>query len=189
MISIVLGAIGLVWNSMESEEFDAIVGGISASVGGLSLWRIRKFGRAQAVMDSVDELKDENGRLHEQIIDLEAANGKLTNVSLKLQETNNSLCGKLDNMRKLLGIFDKNNKTAEAIQDDMISTLVKLEHENEKYEKLNRGHAFLVADSNHDGKLNNQEQGLLKTITSNENLVKYDKDHDENISRTEYMTF
>ena len=167
--------VGIFVNSILLSVFNVVMCVFGMILGGVMTWRVRKLGVSKAVAESVVMLEVQNENL---------------SVSLEyLQEQNSEYEKKLGSMNTLLGIFDTNNKTAEQIQDDMIQTMNKLKTENEKYTKLNKAHAFIVSDSNHDGNLDSTEINVLKAIASDENLSDVDIDNDNKISRKEYMTF
>ena len=180
-ICILLCIIGFIFGIITADYFLGIILLLAMFVFIVSVQRIRKFGVAYAVMESVDTFKNENNRLIVNVSDLE-------NQNVELSNNNKSLQDKLEDMGKLMGIFRTTNKTAREIQDDMISTLKKLESENEHYTRLNKTHAFLLADKDNDGVLNKTEQETIKLITGGQ-LDGADKNKDKNVSRSEYLTF
>jgi len=180
-ICIILCIIGFIFGIITADYFLGIILLLAIFVFIVSVHRIRKFGVAYAVMESVDTFKNENDRLTINVSDLE-------NQNLELSNNNKSLQDKLEDMGKLIGIFRTTNKTAQEIQDDMISTLKKLESENENYTRLNKTHAFLLADKDNNGVLNKTEQETIKLITGGQ-LDGADTNNDSNVSRSEYLTF
>ena len=187
-LAFVLCLVSLILNAIQAQTFDTVISFIFGLIFGICLFRIRKFGKAQVIMDSVQEMKLENEKLNETIVDLSNINMKLEQQTKSLEESNCKFKNELMGLRKLLNIFDNNNKTAEEIQNEMLGTLEKLVRENQKYEKLNKGHAFLIADIDHDGILNDSEQNILKNMTSEKEIDSLDKNNDNVISRDEYVS-
>lgn len=147
--------VGILISAVNADTFDIIIYVIGILSGFILTWRVRKLGKAHTIMESAKVLK--------------VVNVDLTNSVITLNEQNETLIVKINDMSKLMCIFDKNNKTAEEIQDDMINTLKKIEKENQKYESLNKCHAFIISDINHDGELselNENEQTILKSVMS-----------------------
>lgn len=187
-LAFVLCLVSLIFNAIYAETFDIVISFILGLIFGICLFKIRKFGKAQVIMESVSQMKQENERLNETIVDLSNIKMNLEEQTNVLEEQNCEIKKEVSDLRRLMKIFDNNNKTAEEIQKDLLGTLDKLTRENRKYEKLNKGHAFLVADINHDGVLNDQEQNILKNITSDNEIKTLDSNRDNVVSRDEYVS-
>jgi hypothetical protein len=174
VVCLVLSLGGLVWGFFDGDYFFGTILAMIFFVFLLSVYKIRKFGVAYAIMEGVNDFKTENIKLAGSVADLE-------NQNIVLGD-------QLDGMGRLMGIFDKGNKTAADIQKDMLTTLSCLEIENTKYLRLNKTHAFLMSDANRDGVLSKAEQEVLKLITS-EDTSDADTNGDKLLSRKEYLTF
>lgn len=176
---ILLSIIGIGWGFIKADYFLGLILLFSIFVLFISISRIRKFGVSYHVMKTVDEFKLENDKLTNNVVDLE-------NQNIELDKNNKELNNKLEDMGKLMGIFKESNKTAKEIQDDMISTMKKLEEENNRYTTLNKTHAFILSDRDGDGVLSKSEQETLKLIGSEKFT---DRDGDGFLSKSEYLTF
>lgn len=172
LICILLCISGLIWGLIDTEYFFSVVLGFSFVVLLISIYKIRTYGIAYGLMETSKKLEEENKKLGDSVLDLE--------------KQNENLGSRVRDMGRLMGIFDRNNKTAEEIQDEMLETLCKLEDSNRKYESLNKTHAFMIADRDADGVLSKQEQETLKLISSDSVI---DANGDNVIDRKDYLTF
>jgi len=175
----VTGIVGTVVNVAQAETFDIIIGGTCSIASLIAYWRVRKLHINKSILDNVNNLTEQNQELEETTNDLQEENDQL-------QATSKKLTIDIKKLHQLTGIIDTNNKTAEEIQNELTVLIDRYNRENEKYNKLNKGHAFLIADQNHDGKLDKQEKELLQTITI-EDIENIDKNQDNIITKEEYL--
>ena len=152
-----VGGIGTVTNIIEGESFDTTLNVIMTISSLLALWRVKKLGEAQSIMDSVNDLEDQNKTLQEENDELKESNDQLNALEVKLQND-------LDVLKDIMGIVDTQNKSSEQIKEEMVKIYKNLKTENEKYTKLNKVNTFLTADTNNDGVISEQEKQILDTI-------------------------
>lgn len=181
------GGAGLIVNSLQGESFDVALSGMMA-LGSLLAWfRVRRLGEAQSVMDSVQDLENQNQHLQNQTTVLEIENGELKESNDQLNDLENKLKSDLGYLRKVIGIADTQSKSAQQIQDEMIKNYKNYKIENDKYEKLNKVNTFLTSDINNDGVITNNEINLLESISlsTTSNL---DYNNDGKITMEEYIS-
>jgi len=184
-LSGLFGSLGLIVNIIENESLDIVVSTTMVLSSLLAWYRVRKLGKSKAIMDSVEELKQQNGELEEQTNTLKNENDELKESNDQLNALENKLEEDLKNLSELIGIVDIAGKSVEDIQNELINTVKSLKKENDRHHRINQHQAFLLADENRDGKLEGSEIDMLKIVTL-DNTVE-DFNNDGIITRDEYI--
>jgi Ca2+-binding EF-hand superfamily protein len=174
--------------------FGHIIPIISTVSSALAWYKIRSLSQAKSVMESVQKLKDENKLLTANITDLHNTVMYLENVNSNLHITNENLVvteqnlkSDVKDLRSILSIIDTRNKTSEQIQEEMLILVHNLKYQNDRHNSINKTHAFLIADKNHDGKISGSEMNLLENIFSTDEISNLDKNSDKIITKEEFF--
>jgi hypothetical protein len=185
----ITGLIGLIINIINSHNFDIAVASFCFLSSTIGVWRVRKLGIAKKIMDSVNDLKLENLRLHETEQHLERENILLKNTNNELKNTSIQLSNDINKFKTLTNIMDTNNKTSEEIQDELLHTIERYEKENKRHEINNKISLFYTADQNRDGFLNTEEIYIIKKILKDEYNINsvLDTNRDGKITRKEFL--
>lgn len=195
-ITFLLGIVGIIYNIIELENFDLAVSCFLSFGSLIALWRVKKLGIASLLMDSVDNLREENENLRESIREFERENSKLAETERMLNSEVYKFKKDIQSFRDLVGIVDTSNKNAEDIQKELFDLVEKYRVENRKYkkendrlERNNRLALFYTVDYNRDGKLTNEEINEIKKILKDEYNITgvIDENGDGVISRGEMM--
>lgn len=134
-------------------------------------WRVRTLGVAMALMDSINELREENDEYKRNNQELEHRIGVLDNslwrmdkLNDDLQESNDeiqSLCSSLteENIRfsELLGILGGATEDLEETKRKLFQELIRLKEENARYEANNLMNLFFLVDRDKGGTLGQKE--------------------------------
>lgn len=167
-LSALSGLVGVIVNTIETESFDIYLGAMCSLMSFVGMWRVRKLGVAKKLMESVDTLRTENQQLNETQESLEEENNILKETNDSLKKTEKSLSTDIKKLRKLTGIVDTQNKTADEIQKEMIVLVDQYRKENRRQERNNKIALFYTADMNRDGTIEGEELEVLKQALEQE---------------------
>lgn len=168
----------LVYSSITGSIALAILSGIVLLSGLVGEWRIRVLGVAKKLMDSVNNLENENNRLRDQVETLGGENQKLHDE-----------VGKFEG---IVGILGDTTHDIESAKNELFGLYEKYQKENTRYESNNLLTLFGLVDKDQNSKLDKDEMGRLgeyiKIVYGKEfDFGKLDKDGDGCVSLREFF--
>lgn len=184
----VVGVVGLLFGIIQSSTISIVIGSCMIFLGLLSGWRIRVLGMAYALMQSVDQLRDENNRLHSEVGRLRAIR---TQMEIQLHEQviqTDSLKNLNHEYKGALGLLGENVKDVNEASDKLLALYTKYKEENVKHERNNLIQLFHVIDRDNSGQLSKEEMDSMRDFVKKaygRDINEFDTDEDGVVTITE----
>jgi hypothetical protein len=145
-------------------------------------------------MESVKTLQNQNKvlainnmELQNTVIHMEKTNENIQKTNINMMETEQKLKSDIGDLRIILSIMDTQNKTGDQIQEEMIRIVSNLKQQNDRHSRINKTHAFLIADKNKDGKISGSEMNILQNIFGTDEVKMMDTNSDNVITRDDFF--
>lgn len=167
--------------------------GVAASLvflGVLSTWRIRTLGTAYALLESVDDLHNENNRLMRRVSELQTLGAELRETIASQEAANEELRKTTEDLQGILGIVGDRVGDIDAVLTTLRDLYHKYRSENIKHERNNLLSFFDVVDRNNDGTLDSEEMARFRSFAEKvygTQLESLDRDRDGRVSLQEFI--
>jgi len=172
---IIIGGIaaltGLVYAAVTAVTIITVVSVISLVGTGIAHRRVRVLSTAKHLMDSVDDLKKENGKLKDSIVEFKSENKKFEGI---------------------VGLLDNDVKDISKVKEQLFNIYEGYEVENSRYEGNNLLSLFKLVDKNNDTNLSPDEMEKMARYTKifyghEFNFNEFDKNQDGTVSMEEFV--
>lgn len=178
----------------------------------VSSWRVRVLGTAYALMQSIDDLREENDRLAAEIDEFETVVTDLNGKVQDLESVATTLESSVSTLDEGLVAMEVQNRASEVIIEDLkgiiglvgdgvhgveestariMEAYEKYKTENLRQEKNNLMALFDVIDRDKDGNLDNAEMRKLQDYVMRaygRDISEFDTDEDGIVSFQEFVT-
>lgn len=183
-----IGLAGLLVGIIQSSVIGMVVGGCMIFLGILSGWRVHVLGVAFALMESVDQLREENNRLRDEICHLRAIRTQME-IQLHEQEIQTVRLEELANDYKgALGLLGDNVKDSKEASERLLGLYTKYKEENLKHERNNLIQLFHVIDRDNNGELSKEEMDNMREFVKSaygRDISEFDTDADGMVTMLE----
>jgi hypothetical protein len=155
----------------------AVVTGVVVVAGLVAEWRVRALGVAKKLMDSVNDLKDENDklRLMNEIFETQIETFGSENDKLKL--INIKFGSEIEKFENVVGLLGDNVEDLESAKTQLFELYNKYKIENDKQESNNLLTLFGLVDKNQDSRLSKTELQRMREYIK----IVYNEDFDFDI--------
>ena len=174
-ITFALGFVGIIYNVIQTENFDIVIACLMTFGSGIAIWRVKKLGLAKELNDSINQFDLENQELNQ--------------ANNEYRELNRKLCKENEVFDSLLKTMELRGRDINDVKNDLVVLVEKYRLENERQEKNNKLALFYTIDVNRDGKLEGDEINEMRQILKSEYGIDdlYDLDGNGKISRKELI--
>lgn len=183
-----VGLAGLLVGIIQSSTIGMVIGGCMIFLGILSGWRVHVLGVAFALMESVDQLREENLRLNGEISHLRAIRTQME-IQLHEQEVQTEKLTDLANEYKgALGLLGENVKDSKEASDRLLDLYRKYKEENLKQERNNLIQLFHIIDRDNSGQLSKEEMDNMREFVKSaygRDINEFDTDRDGVVTMVE----
>jgi hypothetical protein len=186
----VFGAISIVIGAIPVHIFVVTLASSLALLGCLSGWRVRRLGIAATLMDSVDDLREENNRLVQELATLKETTDALGETNRRFEKNNLRLENANEGLKGIIGLAGDTLGDMDKMSDRLIALYNKYHEENLRQEKNNMLQLFDVIDRDNDGILDASEVEKLRHYVKtayNRDIDSFDGDNDGAIRLDEFV--
>jgi len=155
----------------------AVVTGVVVVAGLVAEWRVRALGVAKKLMDSVNDLKDENDKLKLMNEVFETQLGIFGDENDKLKLINIKFGSEIEKFENVVGLLGDNVEDLESAKTQLFDLYNKYKIENDKQESNNLLTLFGLVDKNQDSRLSKTELQRMREYIK----IVYNEDFDFDI--------